>query len=221
MSTNDRYIPALSVDWLTPLFDPVLKWILPEERFKQDLVRRAAIETGHRILDLGCGTGTLTILIKQHQPKSLVVGLDGDPHILEIARAKARQAKSDLSLVESMAFQLPHPDSTFDRVISSLVFHHLTTRNKQRALYEVHRVLRPGGELYILDFGAPHTAVAYMISLVTRRLEEVLDNVLGLLPVMLQRAGFSQVEAIAHYMTVIGTLTIYKAQKAAAPCTLV
>lgn len=213
MNTNDRYIPALSVDWLTPLFDPVLKWILHEEIFKNDLVRQAGIAPGHHVLDLGCGTGTLTILIEQQQPAAIVVGLDGDPYVLNIAHVKTQQANTALSLVEGMAFQLPYADAAFDRVLSSLVFHHLTTNNKQRTLHEVYRVLRPGGELYLLDFGAPHTPFAHLISLVTRRLEEVLDNVLGLLPVMLQCADFIQVEEIAHYMTVVGTLTIFKAHK--------
>lgn len=214
MNTQEQYIPALSIDWLTPFFDPVLKWVLHEDIFKNDLVRRANIQPGDHVLDLGCGTGTLTILIKQHQPAATVVGLDGDSHVLDIAHVKAQQTNTALSLVEGMAFQLPHADATFSQVLSSLVFHHLTTQNKQRTLYEAYRVLKPGGELHILDFGVPHTVLAHLISLITRWLEEVLDNVLGLLPMMLQRAGFVQVEEIAHYMTVVGTLTIYKAHKA-------
>lgn len=214
MNANDRYIPALSVDWLTPFFDPVLKWILHEDIFKNDLVQRADIAPSQRVLDLGCGTGTLTILIKQQQPAATVIGLDGDARVLDLAHTKRERSNTDLSLVEGMAFQLPYADAVFDRVLSSLVFHHLTTQNKQRTLHEVYRVLRLGGELFILDFGAPHTPGAHLISLVTRHLEEVFDNVLGLLPAMLQRAGFVHVEEINHYMTVVGTLTIYKAHKA-------
>ena len=94
-----------------------------------------------RVLDLGCGTGTLTIMIKQAHPEAEVVGLDGDPAVLEIARTKAMQAGVKISLDHGMAFHPPYQDNSFDRVLSSLVIHHLTTENKQRAMHEIYRIL--------------------------------------------------------------------------------
>ena len=213
MNKNDNYIPALGLDALTPLYDPVLNWVFQEARFKQQLVKQANIQPGQRVLDLGCGTGTLTLLIKQAYPDAEVIGLDGDLTVLAMARAKTEKAGVTLAFNAGMAFQLPYPDHAFDRVLTSLVLHHLTTENKQRTLQEVYRVLQPGGTLYVLDFGRPHNRLAYLISLILRNFEEVADNIQGLLPSMFGRAGFTSIQETAHFMTVAGTLTLYKAQK--------
>lgn len=213
MSSLEKYIPAFGHDSLTALYDPLLKWVMREDRFKRELIRQAQIQKGQRILDLGCGTGTLTILVKQLHSDSEVVGLDGDPRILEIARTKAAKARVDLTLDLGMAFELPYPDNSFDRLLSCLVFHHLSTENKERTLQEAYRVLRTSGEILIADFGKPQNPLAFLISLVMRNLERARDNIKGLLPVMLQHAGFTQVEERTQFMTVFGTLSLYKGQK--------
>jgi ubiquinone/menaquinone biosynthesis C-methylase UbiE len=82
------------------------------------------------VLDLGCGTATLTILIKQLQPGAEVVGLDGDSKILTIAEAKVAQADVDLTLDQGLANNMPYRDQSFDRVVSSLVIHHLSETQK-------------------------------------------------------------------------------------------
>ncbi len=69
MEKGDKYIPALGLDRLTPLYDPWLRWIMREETFKRRLIDQAQIRAGHRVLDLGCGTATLTILIKHIHPQ--------------------------------------------------------------------------------------------------------------------------------------------------------
>jgi ubiquinone/menaquinone biosynthesis C-methylase UbiE len=213
MAKDDPYIPALGRDWLTPLYDPLLRWVMREDHFKRHLIRQAEIKPGHRVLDLGCGTGTLTILIKRTHPLAEVVGLDGDPRILAIARAKAAKAGAELTLDHGMAFQLPYPDQAFDRVLSSLVLHHLTTENKQRALREVVRVLRPSGELHVVDFGRPHTAWARLVSRTMMRFEEAADNLRGALQAMFREAGFDRVAETARYATLFGTLSLYQGQK--------
>jgi len=210
---TDRYIPALGLNRLTPLYDPLLRWVMREAKFKRHLINQAQIQSGHRVLDLGCGTATLTILIKQTHPGAEVAGIDGDPKVLEIGRAKAAKAGVDITLDHGMAFQLPYPDDAFDRVLSSLVFHHLTTENKRRTLREVVRVLRPGGELHVVDFGKPHNAYARLVSFVMGRFEEAADNVKGRLPEMFRQAGFDRAEETARYTTPFGTLSLYHAWK--------
>lgn len=210
---NRKYIPALNSGWLTPLYDPVML-LMRESTFKRALVGQANIKNGYRVLDLGCGTATLTILIKKAYPGAEVTGLDGDPKILEKARTKVAKAGLGISLDTGMSFELPYPDRSFDRVVSSLVFHHLTMENKARTFKEIFRVLRSGGELHVADFGKPHNALMYLISLVFRHLEEAGDNIRGLLPGMFRKAGFDLVEETARYSTVFGTLSLYRARKA-------
>jgi ubiquinone/menaquinone biosynthesis C-methylase UbiE len=210
---HSEYIPALSYDWLTPLYDPILRWTMRESVVKRQLVVQAGIEKGQRVLDLGCGTATLAILIKKAQPGAEVIGIDSDRKILEIARSKVKSSGMDISLYEGMAFDLPCRDDYFDRVFSSLMFHHLTRDDKSRTLREIRRALRPGGEFHVADFGAPQNTLMRFISLITRNFEEVSDNVQGILQGMFLHAGFEQVEATAHYMTIFGTLSLYRARK--------
>jgi ubiquinone/menaquinone biosynthesis C-methylase UbiE len=214
MNPTDPYIPALRHKSLTPLYDPLLKWVMREDTFKRRLIQQANLAAGHRVLDLGCGTATLTILIKQLHPDVEVVGLDGDPQVLEIGRAKAAAAGVSLVLDQGLAQSMPYPGQSFDRVVSSLVFHHLTTDNKQRALREVFRVLKPGGELHMVDFGKPRHPAASFVAVFTQRLEEASANVKGLLPEMMRSAGLVEVEEPARFMTLFGSLSSYTARKA-------
>jgi len=103
---DEKYIPALSHDWLTFLYDPVVRLTTREAAFKTALLAQARIQSGQRILDLACGTATLTIAIKQSQPQATVIGIDGDPAILRQARAKARNAGMEIELDEGLSYEL-------------------------------------------------------------------------------------------------------------------
>lgn len=215
MSRVAKYIPALSFGWLTPIYDPLLRWGMREETFKRELILGARIHPGMRVLDLGCGTGTLTIMIKQMHPEVEVIGLDGDLKVLEIASAKADKAGVEITLDHGMAFQLPYSDGAYDRVLTSLVMHHLTRDDKQSTFGEVYRVLRAGGELYILDFGKPQGVYGRLASQLIKRMEQAGDNVNGLLPIMIRRAGFEEVEEPSGFTTIFGTLSLCRGIK---PC---
>jgi ubiquinone/menaquinone biosynthesis C-methylase UbiE len=213
---SNAYIPALSYDWLTPLYDLVIKGTMPESTFKRRLIEQARIRRGDRILDLGCGTATLTILIKRTHPDAEVAGLDGDSRILEIARRKAAQEGLEIKLDEGMSDELPYLDASFDRVLSSLFFHHLTRENKGRTLNEVFRILRPGGEIHVADFGKPQNALMRVASFpwqVFDGRKTTADNVQGRLPSIFREAGFREVREITRYMTLFGTLSLYSASK--------
>jgi ubiquinone/menaquinone biosynthesis C-methylase UbiE len=98
MKTQQTYIPALRYRFLTPLYDFVLRRLMQEERFKRILVQEASIFPGQHVLDLGCGTATLTVMIKQTNPQASVTGLDGDVQVLKIGREKAKKANVELVL---------------------------------------------------------------------------------------------------------------------------
>ena len=210
------YIYALKFDWLTDLYDPIVRLTTREKRFKQQLIEQINVQAGHRVLDIGCGTATLAIALKRTCQAAEVFGLDGDHKILVLARKKAARAHAEVILKQGLSYNLPFADHTFDRVVSSLFFHHLTHESKQHTLLEIARVLKPGGELHVGDFGKPqHVAVrpgAFLLRLfdgfaVTE------DNLKGRLPALFRQAGFEQVEQTGSLNTPFGTLVLYKAVK--------
>ena len=209
---ESKYIPALSFRVLTPLYDSFFKVTMREELFKRQLITEAEIQSGQRVLDLGCGTGTLTIMIKKAYPSSEVVGIDGDPQILEIARRKAGEAGTSIKFDEGMAYKLPYSDNSFDRVFSSLVFHHLTAQDKERTLVEIYRVLKPKGEFHLADFGQPKGAYAKIVSSLMSRFERVDDNIYGRIPEMFRKAKFSVAKTF-ELSTLFGTLAFLRGSK--------
>lgn len=210
------YIPALRYGWLTGFYDAVMGRMMNETTFKQALVRQARVAKHHRVLDLGCGTATLTLLIKQANPQAHVTGLDGDSKALEIARGKVARSGLDITLDEGLAFDLPYPDNSFDRAFSSLLFHHLTREDKGRTLQEVYRVLRPGGELHVADWGKASNGFMRLAFYLVQFLDGVTtttDNVNGLLPAFFSQAGLHGNRETARYATMFGTLALYKSWK--------
>ena len=182
---KEEFIPALRYRTLTRIYDPVLRWAMREATFKCALIQQARVASQHRVLDIGCGTGTLTLMIKSAHPDADVVGIDADSQALEIARRKAAEHQLKLTFYRRMAFDIFYPSNCFDRVFSSLFLHHLTQKDKLRALREAFRVLQPGGELHLADWGRPRNALTKTGFLFVRMLdgfENTRDNACGLLP---------------------------------------
>jgi len=210
----EGYIPAAGHDWLLPLYDPVLRLLFREEAAKRQLLEQAEVRPGHRVLDVGCGTGTLAILVKTECPEAGVVGLDGDPKALAVARRKVAEAGVDVKLDEGLACELPYPDASFDRVFSSLVLHHLTREHKRRTLAEILRVLAPGGTFHLLDFGRPVSAWERALARIAFRSPEVRDNIEGRLAALLRDADFTEVVELARRGTIFASVWYYRAAKA-------
>jgi ubiquinone/menaquinone biosynthesis C-methylase UbiE len=206
---NDaRRVPALLHHRLTPAYDLFARAFLREGRLKRELIARARIRPDHRVLDLGAGTGTLAIMVKEAHPAADVTGLDGDPAILAIARDKAARAGVDVTFDAGDATTLPYLDESFDRILSSLVMSLLTIEQKRLAVAEAHRVLRRGGEIVIGDFGPPHTRWGRFVTPLIRRFEPIRGNLEGRLPSLLREGGFEQVGEAGHIVTLFGTLSI-------------
>ena len=210
-----RVVPALRFGALTRFYDPLMAGLLREATWKAQLVAQVGATAATRILDLGCGTGTLTLLLAQAEPGALVAGIDADPEALNRARAKAAATGTTVELVEGLSSALPFPDASFDRVVSSLLFHHLSLDEKRSTLAEARRVLRSNGELHIADWGRPHDALMRAAFLPVQLLDgfaTTADNVRGVLPTLVAAAGFDSVRETRRRRTLFGTLTFLLAR---------
>lgn len=126
-----------------------------ENALREETIRLAQIEPGATVLDVGCGTGTLTLRAKAAAGSTgRVYGVDAAPEMIAQARRKAQKAGAQVEFRAGVIEALDFADGTFDRVLSSLMIHHLPPDLQGRALVEVYRVLKPGGQLLIVDFDA-------------------------------------------------------------------
>src|SRR5215475_15206988 len=106
--THRSFIPAASVDWLLPLYDPIQKLLLGDGAYRR-LVEQAHLQPHHRVLEIGCGTANVTILLKRLHPQVEVVGLDPDPKALARARRKSQRNAASIHFDRGFADELPYP----------------------------------------------------------------------------------------------------------------
>lgn len=207
------YLPAAGRDWLLPLYDPFVK-LLGGDAARAALLAQAAIRPNHRILDIGCGTGSLIILAKRLHPDVEVAGLDPDPKALARGRRKAKRAAVSVQFDQGFSDELPYPPASFDRVFSSFMFHHLRPDEKKKTVREVHRVLKPGGSLHLLDLvgqeSRPHGlhGVLARVLHATHRPGHSHDR--QILALMTE-AGFVDPQEISRRATLFGRVAYYQA----------
>lgn len=215
-NSPDKIIPALGFSWLTRIYDPVVRMTTREKRFKGELLDQAGLAAPMGVLDLACGTGTLAIRAKQQNPGCEITGIDVDDRILEIAQSKAKKAGQAINFQQGFSTDLPFSDRQFDRVLSSLFFHHLLPDAKQRTFREVHRILKPGGQLHIADWGKPGSLLMRGLFYFVQFLDgfdNTRDNVQGRLPGLMRQAGFRNLTTGHEFSTMFGTMTLYSGEK--------
>lgn len=213
-NTGRTYIPAAGRDWLLPLYDGFLR-LTGAEAVKRALVEQGTIAPAHRVLDLGCGTGTLVVLMKRLHPKANFTAIDPDPKALARAREKALRSGVEIRFDEGFAQELPYADDSFDRVFSSFMFHHLQPSEKQSMLKESLRVLRPQGEMHLLDFAPAKVRKDGLIGRLVHRDAELSDNANGRIAMYLTEAGFGNAQECSGRHTLFGRVGFYRATKPA------
>ena len=187
------YLPAAGHDVLLPAYD-LLTRLLGMPPVYDALVAQAELHDKARVLEIGCGTANLTIRAKLAHPGVELTGIDPDPRALARARRKA-QGLSNVRFEKGYAQELPYADGSFDRVLSSMMLHHLDADVKAAALTEAFRVLRPGGSLHVVDVVGHHLSVAHDV-----------DE----LPALLRSTGFEYVAGGSRRLRLVAQVGFYR-----------
>lgn len=216
---SERFVPAAGVPALTRFYDLAIDLFSGERLLRRAMVEDVAAAVAGiedaRILEIGCGTGSLTIAIVRAIPGATVVGVDIDPKALAIATSKAGSERVDWR--QGSATTLPVSEASFDVVAISLVMHHLMPRQQPTALTQALQALKPGGSLLVLDFGLPRSrlgrAGSKLLALVDGR-ENTGPIFRGELPGMIDAAGFTDRRLLDRFNTPAGTIERYTAVRA-------
>jgi ubiquinone/menaquinone biosynthesis C-methylase UbiE len=207
--SDQRYVPAAGFSALTRFYDPILALTSREQAFRSRLLAAVAarLPDGGRVVDVGCGTGSFALLLAEGRPDASILGLDGDPDALAIARRKA----PGLDFRQALAADTGEPDGSADAVTMSLVLHHLDADGKAAALAEARRVLAPGGMLHVADWGRPQDPamrVAFTVLQLVDGFATTRDHAAGNLPRFIEDAGFAPAPAFATLRTAFGSLEL-------------
>jgi ubiquinone/menaquinone biosynthesis C-methylase UbiE len=197
------YIPAASYHWLLPAFDLVMK-LTGADPARSALVRQAELRPAQQILDIGCGTGSLAILLKQLHPQIDAVGLDPDSKALALARRKAQRAAVSPRFDQGFSDALEYADDSFDHVFSSFMFHHLRSNQKEDTLREIRRVLKPGGYLHLLDFRGPNTGDTHPLTRWFHSRRSFRDNAENRILELITRAGLAEAHVVRRQTVIFG-----------------
>ena len=196
-------------DWLSPA---MMFW--QEGRFGREAQRLLALRGDERVLDIGCATGWLTrrIAAALTAPDACAVGLDAAPKMIAAARRKAaglEHLRFDVGVAEALAYE----DASFDCAVTTFFFHHIDAELKRASLAELHRVLKPGGSLVVVDVDVPSNAFGKLCAWSGYWLfkqEEIRENIEGELRRALADVPFREVSRVAHYS---GYVTVFKATR--------
>lgn len=217
--TQASYTPALGMHSLTSEYDRVIAVMTREQKWRGRLVAALAPQADDTIVDLGCGTGTLAIMIQQAAKTARVIAIDPDSTVRGIASAKAEAAGAKIEFVPALGGDRVDglPYSKADKVVTSLVLHQCSMEAKEALLANAFALLRPGGRLFVADFGVQKTLLMQLLFNQVRSLdgyENTRPNKDGIIPTLISRAGFANVTEEWTVQTPTGSITLWTGTKA-------
>ena len=213
---NRTYVPALGDHRLSPFYDATVSLMTCERTWRRAFVKQIAPEPRDVILDLGCGTGSLAVLLKKTCPSASVYGIDPDPDILTRAEEKARDAGVLVHFAKGFAQDTAQIASRIhpNKVVSSLVLHQMPLEAKRQTILNAYAGLRTGGELHIADYGLQNSPLMRLAFRQVQTLDgfgNTQPNADGVLPELMTQAGFGEVRETAVIPTPTGSISLYAA----------
>jgi ubiquinone/menaquinone biosynthesis C-methylase UbiE len=207
------YVPALGFHWLTALYDPLIRSWSAAARLRRSVIAALDLRPGMRILELGAGPGRLAIQIKRAHPNVTIDAIDIDTRMVASARRNASTAGVDITFREADMTRPPDlARGTYDRVYSTMTFHHLLPEAKEHALEMARRALSRGGSFVLADFSRPRDALQWALF---AWIQQPLDGFPNTRPhrdgrfEQAVRARFAQVCSAAVARTIAGTVETF------------
>ncbi|MET7567457.1 class I SAM-dependent methyltransferase [Streptomyces sp. NPDC005492] len=216
--TERAFTPAMGRFAPTHLYDPVAS-LMRERLWRGLLAMHVAPRPDDVIVDVGCGTGSLALLLHRVEPRARVIGVDPDHEVLATARRKAGLAGATVRWQAGMGDALPEAlegAGPVDTAASSLVLHQCPIPMKQSILASMHAVLRPGGKLVVADYGLQRTRrmrLAFRVVQFADGFADTQPNADGVLPRLMSEAGFGEVREAEVVPTISGSISIYVARR--------
>ncbi len=211
---GETFVPALGFKSLTPFYDTVLGIATREAIWRAMLIEQVAPRSGETIVDVGCGTGTLAIMLKRRAPGARVIGIDPDPAVLAIAARKAAQAGIDVDWQRGFArsaSEIVGPRSA-DKLVSSLLFHQVPVIEKRAGLASMFEAVRPGGEIHIADYARQDGFVRKMLFSTIGMIDGLANtrpNAGGLLEELLAELTGATVRPTRVVPTITGAISLF------------
>jgi ubiquinone/menaquinone biosynthesis C-methylase UbiE len=211
------HTPPLGFAALTPFYDCAIAGLTRETLWRARLVGHLDPKPGETILDVGSGTGSLALAVTAVEPRCLFRGIDPDAAAVGIARQKAGLSGSSATFEVGYLGDRPADCEPVDTLVCSLVFHQVPLAEKRRLLAAMRDWLRPGGQLFVGDYGLqPTLAMRLLFRLTVQLLDGKADtqpNADGALPGLIAKAGFVRLVNLEAIDTATGRIEIIRAEK--------